>query len=78
MNDAKAEMYGSYLALFYFACTMFLLQLYFESKLGPAVWGLVAWQIYRRNKATLIYIPGQLIGDAFDMLLSTTKAKGLP
>jgi hypothetical protein len=55
MNDAKAEMYGSYLALFYFACTMFLLQLYFESKLGPAVWGLVAWQIYRRNKATLIY-----------------------
>ena len=54
MNESKAEMYGSYLALFWFASAMILLRLYFNSKVGPVMWGLVAWQIYRRDKLTLI------------------------
>ncbi len=54
MNEAKAEMHGSYLALFYVTCGIVLLQLVIESKVGPVVWGLAAWQVYRRNKATLL------------------------
>lgn len=54
MNESKAEMYGSYLALFWFASAMVLFRLYLNSKVGPVLWGLVAWQIYRRDKLTLI------------------------
>ena len=54
MSEVKAEMYGSYLALFSFACTMILLQLFFDSKVGMVLWGLVAWQTYRRHKPVLV------------------------
>ena len=54
MSVAKADMYGSYLAVFSFAIVMAVLPLFFDSKVGSVLWGLVAWQIYRRDKPTLI------------------------
>lgn len=54
MSEAKADMYGSYLAVFSFAIVMVFLPLFFDSKVGSVLWGLVAWQIYRRDKSTLI------------------------
>ncbi len=54
MSEAKAEMYGSYLAMFSFASAMILLQLFFDSKVGMVLWGLVAWQTYRRHKPVLV------------------------
>jgi len=54
MNETKADMYGSYLAVFSFAIVMVVLPLFFDSKVGSLLWGLVAWQIYRRDKSTLI------------------------
>lgn len=54
MSEAKAEMYGSYLAMFSFASAMILLQLFFDSKVGMVLWGLVAWQTYKRHKPVLV------------------------
>ena len=54
MSEAKAEMYGSYLAMFSFASAMVLLQLFFDSKVGMVLWGLIAWQTYRRHKPVLV------------------------
>lgn len=54
MGEAKADMYGSYLAVFSFAIVMVFLPLFFDSKVGSVLWALVAWQIYRRDKSTLI------------------------
>ncbi|MBI2225502.1 MAG: hypothetical protein HYU44_11265 [Betaproteobacteria bacterium] len=54
MNETKADMYGSYLAMFSFAIVMIVLPLFFDSKVGSVLWALVAWQIYRRDKPTLI------------------------
>ncbi len=54
MNETKADMYGSYLAVFSFAIAMVVLPLVFDSKVGSVLWALVAWQIYRRDKSTLI------------------------
>lgn len=53
MNETKADMYGSYLAVFSFAIAMAVLPLFFDSKVGPVLWALVAWQIYRRDKSSL-------------------------
>ena len=54
MNETKADMYGSYLAVFSFAIAMAVLPLFFYSKVGSVLWALVAWQIYRRDKSSLI------------------------
>lgn len=54
MNETKADMYGSYLAVFSFAIVMVALPLFFDSKVGSVLWAFVAWQIYRRDKSTLI------------------------
>ncbi len=54
MNETKADMYGSYLAVFSFAIAMAILPLFFDSKVGSVLWALVAWQIYRRDKSSLI------------------------
>ena len=54
MNETKADMYGSYLAMFSFAIVMIVLPLFFDSKVGSVLWALVAWQIYRRDKPILI------------------------
>src|SRR3990172_11970494 len=54
MNETKADMYGSYLAVFSFAIVMIVLPLFFDSKVGSVLWALVAWQIYRRDKPIII------------------------
>lgn len=54
MSVAKADMYGSYLAVFSFAVVLVVLPLFFDSKVGSVLWALVAWQIYRRDKPTII------------------------
>ena len=54
MNETKADMYGSYLAVFSFAVVMVVLPLFFDSRVGSVLWALVAWQIYKRDKSTLI------------------------
>ena len=54
MNETKADMYGSYLGVFSFAIVLVALPLFFESKVGSVLWALAAWQIYRRDKSTLI------------------------
>ena len=54
MNETKADMYGSYLAVFSFAVVMVVLPLFFDSRVGSVLWALVAWQIYKRDKSTLV------------------------
>lgn len=54
MSVAKADMYGSYLAVFSFAIVLVVLPLFFDSKVGSVLWALVAWQIYRRDKPIII------------------------